>query len=84
MLGSDGEFGVDVGWRQIIFVKSDDLFAVFVVHRRISGSVENVDFITCHVGRRINGSGLCVFVCSGDESWNTGQERRAHAVQSSG
>lgn len=62
MFGGYGEFGGDVGGRQVILVESDDLLAVFVVDGGVSGSVEDVDFVAGQIRRRVDGAPLGVAV----------------------
>ena len=84
MLSSDSEFSGNVGRRQIILVKCDNLFAVLVVDSRVSCAVKNVDFVAGHIGRVIDGPLLSVAVGACNQRRDGRQERRAHAIQGTG
>lgn len=84
MFGGDGEFGGDVGGRQVILVEGDDLLAVFVVDGRVAGAVEDVDFVAGQIRRRVDGALLGVVVGPWNQRGNGRQERRAHAIERTG
>lgn len=82
VFGGDGEFRNNVRFCQVVLVIRDNLLAVLIIHCRILGAVEDVDFVTGHVGCRVDGSVLGMLIRPSYERGDTGQEWGTHAVES--